>query len=274
MRDISGKVALVTGAGSGIGRETALALAREGAQLVLCDINADSLEAVRGEIDRTSKCLLAECVDVSSIDAMRVFADKVHAIVPAVDILVNNAGVAVVGTVLTTSYEDWQWIVGINLWGVIHGCHLFTPKMAERGQGGHVVNVSSMLGFNPSPDIASYSTTKFGVFGLSLCMSEDLKEHNIGVSVICPGVINTNITRTVRITGHDDADALRDKYVAFYGKRNYGPEKVARAIVRAIKRRQVIVPVSPESWAGYVLNRIWPGGNRALWHWVSKRVNK
>jgi len=274
MRDIAGKVALVTGAGSGIGRETALALSREGAQLIICDVNAEGLGAVRAEIESSGTCLLAERVDVSSFDEMRAFADKVHAIVPAVDILVNNAGVGLVGTILTTTYEDWQWIIGINLWGVIHGCHLFTPKMAERGAGGHIVNVSSMLGFNPSPDIVGYSTAKFGVFGMSLCMADDLAEHNIGVSVICPGIINTNITRQARIAGHADTEALRSKVVAFYGKRNYGPEKVARAIVKAIKRGQVIVPVSPESWFGYIFNRIWPGGNRAFWLWTAKRIQR
>ena len=272
MRDISGKVALVTGAGSGIGKETALALAREGARLIICDINADSLEPVRRQIDGLTQCLLAESVDVSKIEAMRAFADKVHALVPAVDILVNNAGVGLVGTILTTSYEDWQWIVGINLWGVIHGCHLFTPKMVEQGKGGHVVNVSSMLGFNPSPDIAGYSTTKFGVFGLSMCMASDLQEHKIGVSAICPGIINTNITRATRIAGHDNAEALRERVVQFYGKRNYGPEKVARAIVKAIQRNQTIVPVSPESWFGYYFNRLWPGGNRKFWRWAAKRI--
>ncbi len=274
MRDISGKIALVTGAGSGIGRETALALAREGAQVIVCDVNADSLETVRREIDGVGTCLLAERVDVSSIDEMRAFADKVHAAVPAVDILVNNAGVGLVGTILSTSYEDWQWIIGINLWGVIHGCHLFTPKMVERGKGGHVVNVSSMLGFNSSPDIAGYSTAKFGVLGLSMCMRSDLLEHSIGVSAICPGIINTNIAKTARIKGHDNAEQLRDKVVRFYGKRNYSPEKVARAIVKAIKRNKAIVPVSPESWFGYIFNRIWPAGNRAFWNWATKQIEK
>ncbi|MBM3289031.1 MAG: SDR family NAD(P)-dependent oxidoreductase, partial [Candidatus Hydrogenedentes bacterium] len=212
--------------------------------------------------------------DVSSIDEMRAFADNAHALVPAVDILVNNAGVGLVGTILSTTYEDWQWIVGINLWGVIHGCHLFTPKMAARGAGGHVVNVSSMLGFNPTPDIVGYSTAKFGVFGLSMCMRSDLKEHRIGVSVVCPGIVNTNITKTARITGHDNADQLRSKVIAFYNKRNYGPEKVARAIVKAIQRNTAIVPVSPESWLGYGLNRLWPAANRALWRWTAKMIEK
>ncbi|MCC6155038.1 MAG: SDR family NAD(P)-dependent oxidoreductase [Candidatus Hydrogenedentes bacterium] len=274
MREISGKVALVTGAGSGIGREIALALAREGTQLILCDINADALELVRHEVDGISSCILAECVDVASIDAMRAFADKVHATVPAVDILVNNAGVGLMGTILSTTYEDWQWILGINLWGVIHGCHLFVPKMAARGTGGHVVNVSSMLGYIPSPDVAGYSTAKFGVFGLSMCMRSELLDHKIGVSAICPGVINTNITRNARIRGHDNVSETRDKVVSFYGKRNFGPERVARAVLKAIKRNKAIVPVSPEAWFGYWFNRLWPAGNRAFWYWTTKTIQR
>lgn len=274
MREISGQIALVTGAGSGIGRAIALALAREGAHLILCDINAEALEPVRREIDGISRCILAERVDVASIDAMRAFAEKVHSVTPAVDILVNNAGVGLMGTVLSTSYEDWQWILGINLWGVIHGCHLFVPKMAARGAGGHVVNVSSMLGYIPSPDVAGYSTAKFGVFGLSMCMRSELCKHKIGVSVICPGVINTNITKSARIRGHENVNETRNKVVSFYGKRNFGPERVACAVVTTIKRNKAIVPVSPEAWFGYWFNRIWPAGNRAFWRWTTNAIQK
>ena len=127
----------------------------------------------------------------------------------------------------------------------------FTPKMAECGKGGHVVNVSSMLGFNVAGHRRLFD--KFGVLGLSMCMRSDLLEHSIGVSAICPGIINTNIAKTARIKGHDNAEQLRDKVVRFYGKRNYSPEKVARAIVKAIKRNKAIVPVSPESWFGILI---------------------
>lgn len=271
MSDISGKVALVTGAGSGIGRETALALAREGAHLIVCDIDADALHASAADINRVGKCLLAEQVDVSDLAAMTTFAERVHGIVPALDILVNNAGVGLVGSILTTSDDDWRWIVGINLWGVIHGCRLFVPNMAARGSG-HVVNVSSMLGYSPSADILAYTTTKFGVFGLTLAMANDLDRHNIRMTVVCPGLINTNITRTTRITGRDDVPEVRERIVRFYQRRNYGPERVARAIVRAIRRNKLIVPVSPEAWFAYYFNRLWPAGNRWFWRQLARRV--
>lgn len=272
MRDIKGKVALVTGAGSGIGRETALALARQGAILILCDTNAGSLATVQAEIDRISRCLLAERVDVSSAEAMALFAERVHAQVPAVDILVNNAGVAVVGSMLTTSLEDWRWIVGVNFWGVVHGCHFFVPNMVRRGQGGHVVNVSSMLGFNPSPDIVAYTATKFSVFGMSLCLVEDLRPHGIDVSVVCPGMVRTQIIESARITGYENPEQMRARVLRFYTKRNYGPERVARALVRAIERRRTIVVVSPEARFAYLFNRIWPTGNRVFWRWAKEWI--
>lgn len=264
MRELKGKVALVTGAGSGIGRETALALAREGARLIVCDVNEASLRGVEQELGTLSECLLARRVDVSDEHAMKSFSDEVHSKVPAVDILINNAGVGLAGNIIHTTLDDWKWIIGINLWGVIHGCHFFTPKMVERGQGGHVVNVSSMLGFFASPDIVGYTTAKFGVFGLSMCLREDLAGHGIGVSVICPGMINTNIVSTARVRAAVDTTELQRKVIASYQRRNYGPERVAAAVVNAIKRNRAILPVSPESWLGYYVNRVWPAGARAM----------
>lgn len=272
MRDMRGKVAVVTGAAAGIGRETALALAGQGAKLIVCDRDMDTLTAVRHEIAARSECLLAERVDVARFEEMRAFADKVHAVVPAVDILVNNAGVGMMGSFLSTTLDDWKWIISINLWGVIHGCHVFVPKMAERKAGGHVVNVSSMLGFSIAPDIAGYATTKFGVFGLSLCMRQDLRPHGIGVSVICPGIINTGIVRTSRYRGVADADRTRDHVVRAYQKRNYGPERVARAIVRAIKRNKATVPVSPEAVLTYYVHRVWPAAGHALMRWMARTI--
>ena len=271
MREIRGKVALVTGAASGIGRETALALAREGARLIICDVNESALAIVREELASISECLLAERVDVSNFDQMQAFADRVHDFVPCVDILVNNAGVAVMGDTLTTTMEDWRWIVSINLWGPIHGCHLFVPEMVRNAKGGHVVNVSSMLGFTPTPYIVGYTTTKFGVLGMSLCMRTDLRMYKIGVSVVCPGFINTNIIKDTRIRGISDKEKARELVQRACARRNYGPDRVARAIVRAVKRNQAIVPITIESKFAYYLNRLWPAAARALFTFSADR---
>jgi NAD(P)-dependent dehydrogenase (short-subunit alcohol dehydrogenase family) len=162
-----GKLGLVTGAASGIGRATAVALARAGADLVICDVNAAGLEETAGTIRGLGRQTLARTVDVARRDAMEAFAAEVHAAHPAVDILVNNAGVGLGGGLLDTTLEDWDWIVGINVMGVVHGCHFFVPPMVRRGRGGHVVNVSSGAAFAAPSSLVAYAATKFAVFGLS-----------------------------------------------------------------------------------------------------------
>ena len=252
----SGKIALVTGAGSGIGKETVLALAHAGAKLIVCDINEDTAKQTADEVNAITECLRADKVDVSDREGMRAYADSVHADIPAVDILINNAGVGLAGEFLATSLEDWDWIININLMGVVHGCHFFLPKMVERGQGGHVCNVSSLLGYWIGPEVIGYTTAKHGVFGLTECLRQEMRPHNIGVSTICPGIINTNIIATSRIVGKDDTEDMRSKVDAQYVKRNYGPDKVAKGIVKAIKKNRGVSPISPESWAMYYLNRL------------------
>jgi NAD(P)-dependent dehydrogenase (short-subunit alcohol dehydrogenase family) len=263
--DLTGRSALVTGAASGIGRATALALAQRGADLFLCDLDEAGLDATRREtaaLGRTASC---HTVDVASAEQMRAFASSVHERVPAVDILVNNAGVAIGGGFLDTSLEDWQWIVDINLLGVVHGCHFFAPAMVKRAGGGHIANVASAAGFLASAALAAYATTKFAVVGLSEALREELAPHRIGVTAVCPGIINTPITRNARLRGEAmEQEGAREEMVAFYEKRNYGPERVAGGILRAIARNRAVAPVSPEAWAIHYLKRLAPGLLRRL----------
>lgn len=259
VRDLRGRTALVTGAGSGIGRATALAFARRGADLVVCDVN----EAGLGETEREARALgrevLSRRVDVASRDEMRAFAEAVHARVGAVDILMNNAGVGLGGGFLHTSLEDWDWIVGINQMGVIHGCHFFVPPMVARGRGGCVVNVSSAAGYVAVEALSAYCTTKFAVLGLSEALRDELAPHGIHVVTVCPGIINTPITTSSRLVGPEATDEARRRMVDVYRRRNYGPERVAENILRAIQRRRAVAPISPEAWAMYYLKRLVPG---------------
>jgi len=268
VRDFGGKTALVTGAASGIGRETALAFARAGADLVVCDVNDAGLEETASALRGLGRRVLARRVDVASRDDVQAFADAVHRDHEAVDVLVNNAGVGLGGGLLDTSLEDWEWVLGINLWGVIHGCHFFVPRMVARKRGGHVVNVSSAAGFLASAQLLAYSTTKFAVFGLSEALRQELHPHAIQVTTICPGIINTPITTSARMRGAVGTSEARTALIEMYRRRNYGPERVAASILKAVARNRSVVPVSPEAWGMYLLKRLSPGlmdrVNRAL----------
>src|SRR5215207_9144671 len=148
------RVVVITGAGSGIGRATALSFAKQGARIAACDLDQARLDTLCTELG--DRHLFSRKVDVSDRLAMRLFADEVHGLAPAADILINNAGVGMGGPFLETSLDDWDWILGINLKGVVHGCHFFIPKMVDRGAGGHVVNISSILGIYPAPNVTAY----------------------------------------------------------------------------------------------------------------------
>ena len=268
---LHGKTALVTGAASGIGRATALAFARRGADLVICDIDeaglASSADAIRG----LGRAVQAERVDVSSAEQMAAFASAVHARLEAVDVLMNNAGVGIGGGFLDTSLADWDWILGVNLRGVIHGCHHFVPNMVKRGRGGHVINVSSAAGYSASSALAAYNATKFAVLGLSEALWDELQPRGIGVTAVCPGIIDTPITRSARLVGEMDQPELRDQMVRAYQRRGYGPERVAENILRAVQRGRLVAPISPEAWALYYGTRFAPWALRRSGLWLGAR---
>jgi NAD(P)-dependent dehydrogenase (short-subunit alcohol dehydrogenase family) len=268
---LHGKTALVTGAASGIGRASALAFARRGADLVICDVDeaglAASAEAIRG----LGRAVQAERVDVASADQMAAFAASVHARVEAVDLLMNNAGVAIGGGFLDTSLADWDWILGVNLRGVIHGCHYFVPNMVKRGRGGHVINVSSAAGYSASAALAAYNATKFAVLGLSEALWDELQPRGIGVTAVCPGIIDTPITRSARLVGEMDQPQLRDQMVRAYQRRGYGPERVAENILKAVQRGRLVAPISPEAWALYYGKRFAPWALRRIGLWLGAR---
>jgi NAD(P)-dependent dehydrogenase (short-subunit alcohol dehydrogenase family) len=266
--NLTGRTVLVTGAGSGIGRETAMESARRGADLVICDVNDAGLAETERDARALGREVLARHVDVADREQMAEFAAGVGESVGAVDLLVNNAGVGLAAEFLESELEDWDWIVSINLMGVVHGCKFFVPAMVERGTGGHVVNVASAAGYLASPVLTAYSATKFAVLGLSEALSEELRPHGIGVTAICPGLINTPITTSSRARGESADPARREKIAAAYRRRNYGPDRVARNILKAVDRGRVVAPVSPEAWFGYGAKRISP----RLVAWLSRRA--
>jgi NAD(P)-dependent dehydrogenase (short-subunit alcohol dehydrogenase family) len=266
--DLSGRIVAITGAGSGIGRELALLCARRGANLALCDINdaamGDTAEAAR----RLGRDVMTRRVDVSDPEQMTAFADATFSHFGGVDIVVNNAGVGLVGGFLDTSLKDWDWLVSINLMGVVHGCDAFIPAMINSGRGGQVVNVSSAAGLLANPALSAYSATKFAVLGLSEALRIELKPHGIGVTAICPGVINTAITAASPIRGIGDSDERRQRLAATYKKRGYTPERAARNILRAVDRNRAVAPIAAEAHVMYVLSRLAP----PLARWAAARM--
>jgi NAD(P)-dependent dehydrogenase (short-subunit alcohol dehydrogenase family) len=268
--NLHGRLVLVTGAGSGIGRATALLAAGRGARLAICDVNEAGLREVESEIDRSGREVLARKVDVSDRAQMAEFAEAVHGEAGVVDLLVNNAGVGLGAGFLETELEDWDWIVPINLMGVVHGCHFFIPRMVERRQGGHVTNVSSVAGFYATPSLAAYNATKFAVLGLSQGLRAELHSHGIGVTAICPGIINTPITESSRLRGVAAEPGRRDRMVNVYRRRNYGPERVAENILKAVARNRAVAPISPEAWFAYGMTRVSP----RLATWTARKLDE
>jgi NAD(P)-dependent dehydrogenase (short-subunit alcohol dehydrogenase family) len=256
-RTLQGKTVLITGAASGIGRATAMACARRGARLMICDLNEAALEETVAALRALGATVSARRIDVARREEVAALAEAVHAEVEAVDLLINNAGVAIGGGFLHTTLDDWDWIVSINLLGVVYGCHFFIPPMLRRGRG-HVVNIASSASFVASSALAAYSTTKFAVLGLSEALREELAPNGVGVTAVCPGLINTPITRAARLRGPADNAAARQRLVDMYAWRNYGPERVADGILRAVRRNRAVAPIAPEAWTLYYIKRFAP----------------
>jgi 2-hydroxycyclohexanecarboxyl-CoA dehydrogenase len=256
--ELPGALALVTGAGSGIGRSTALLLAERGASVLAVDIDEVAAERTAAECrERGSAIAGARRVDVADRGAMEQLADEVHGTHGPLDVLVNNAGVGLTGRFTDTTLDDWAWIRGTNLDGVVHGCALFGPPMVERGRG-QVVNVSSALSYVATATEPLYVTSKAGVLALSQCLRADWGRDGVGVSVICPGVIDTPIiTDGTRFRG-DQASAKKRRRMERVFKRGHRPEQAAAAIVDAIEGDRAVVPVGWEARAGWVLHRIGP----------------
>ena len=257
MKSFKDRVAVVTGAASGIGFALAERFAAEGMKIVMADIEATALASAEAALRGKAPAVLATEVDVARSEDMERLARETYAAFGAAHVLCNNAGVAVIGAAHEHSLADWQWVINVNLWGVIHGVRAFLPRMLAGGDEGHIVNTASMAGLTTAPFMSVYDVTKHGVVALSESMYKELRVASapIGVSVVCPGLIDTNIMRSSRNRPPDLAEegkagpmaqafgqALSDRLAG-----GYPPSEVAEQVIGGIREdRFYIVPAQPE----------------------------
>ncbi len=253
--DLDGKVAVVTGGASGIGKGIATRLAAEGARVIIADIQRDAMEATAAEIGA-----LGVLTDVS--DAQSV-ADLARAAVEAfgtVHVVCNNAGIGPLAPVADLTLDDWRWMIGVNLWGVIHGVHTFLPILKANREGGHIVNTASMAGLVAGPRLGAYAAAKYGVVGLTEVLAAELTADGsrVGASVLCPGTVHTSIGTSSRNRPADLPDAgFKDVDIELEDNPRYRwiyPEEAGAVVVRAIKRGDLYALTHPD-WYPMVAER-------------------
>jgi len=198
MENLSGKVAVITGGASGIGFATAKALAAKGAKIVIADIEATALDKAVGALSSSGAKAEGVVCDVANLASVQKLADTAFAKMGAVHIVFNNAGVAINGHLAQMKHSDWEWIIKVDLWGPIHGVEAFLPRMIEQKQGGQMVFTSSIAGLVPTEGLGVYSVAKYGVVALAETLRREARQHNIGVSVLCPLRVETNIGTSER----------------------------------------------------------------------------
>ncbi|MFF2554327.1 SDR family NAD(P)-dependent oxidoreductase [Nocardia sp. NPDC058058] len=255
-------LSVVTGAGSGIGRGTAKALADCGAEVIVADIDIDSARDAVAEIRGLGGVAFAYRLDVADTPALEAFAEQVRSEHGVPDVVVNNAGILVGGPLIDVPLRDFERITDINLMAMIHGCRVFGAQMVERGRGGHLVNISSMAAFAAAPYTGPYSISKYAVKHFSDCIRAEFAAHDIGVTAICPGLIATNLSNSMKADGILDAEqselarTLLLKGQALLGQH---PDKAGQSIVNAIRRNIAVEPIRPEARIARQVTRFAPG---------------
>lgn len=266
-----GSRVLVTGAAGGIGRAAALAAAARGAQLVLTDIKAGELAETGAMAEgRGAAVLASEIVDVTDHDAVVAFADAVHAEHGPIDVLMNVAGTSTWGTVDRLGHDDWRGMVDVDLMGPINFIEAFVPAMIEAGHGGHLVNVSSAAGLLGLPWHAAYSAAKFGIRGVSEVLRFDLEPHGIGVTLVCPGAVDTPLVESVRIVGIDRDHPAAREMAARFRRRATTATAVAAEIIAAVENGRYLVITSREIKLAFALERWCP----PLYRRLMRRLNR
>ncbi|HEX7777166.1 MAG TPA: SDR family NAD(P)-dependent oxidoreductase [Parvibaculum sp.] len=257
MTDIRGKVAVVTGAASGIGRATAIALAREGARLAISDVDRAGLAETAARISAAGGEAQTYLLDVSSREAVYAFAQDIEAQFGGADIVVNNAGIALVADVADMPYEDFELVMNIDFWGMVYGSKAFLPQLQRKG-GGHIVNVSSVFGLFSVPSQAAYNSAKFAIRGFTEALRHEMRGSAIKVSCVHPGGIKTNIMRNARFLQNVQTTVREEAASGFDRLARTTPDQAAATIVNGIKKNKPRILIGIDAKILDIIQRLLP----------------
>ena len=270
--DFRDKVAAITGAASGMGRALAVALAERGCHVAIADVHADGLDETRRRVQAVAgvRCS-THLVDVADRAAVEAFAADTVREHGGVDLIFNNAGVDVTATVEEMSYADFEWLVNINFWGVVHGTKAFLPYLRQAGQG-HVVNTSSLFGLMSVPTQSAYHAAKFAVKGFTDSLRLELDDTDIGVSCVMPGGVRTNIVRNARFRISDNQAPTQDEVVErFESRAGLSSEQAAEWILRGVSRNKARILVGRDAQIAAFLLRVFPVSYLKFMTWMRRR---
>lgn len=271
MQNLRGRTAVITGASSGIGRSLAKTLRRHGCHLALADIDPDGLAETADLVARDGLRTTTHIVDVASREAMETFVADVVEAHGSVNLVINNAGVTVEGSFEDQTLDDWEFILGVNLWGVIYGCKLFLPHL-KVADAGHIVNLSSIFGVVGIPGQTSYCATKFAVRGLSEALWEELDGTHVGITVVHPGGVSTNIAASAR--SYNDDEEAKQRVLEFFEKKTMPADVAADLIVDAVKAGEKRLVVTREALVADWVKRAFPvAGNQMVVSQMLKIMN-
>lgn len=257
MTTISGKLAVITGAASGIGRATAIELARRGARVAVTDVNRDGLAETEALIKAAGGEVTTYLLDVADRDAFHAFAQEIEETQGGADIVINNAGVAQIARVEDLAYDDFEWVMNIDFWGMVYGTKAFLPQLQAKGSG-HIVNVSSLFGLLAVPSQAAYNSAKFAIRGFTEALRHEMRGTEIRVSCVHPGGIKTNIVRNARFLQSTQATEREEAVTGFDRIARTTPERAGIVIVDGIEKNRERILIGMDAKIIDLLQRLMP----------------
>lgn len=271
MKTLKGKNVVITGAGGGIGRALALSFADEGCGLALSDIDGESLHGTESLSRERGARVYSRVLDVSDKEAMKGYPDKVAEALGGVDIVINNAGVVVVSSVEQHSIEDYEWLMGVNFWGVVYGCKFFIPHLRQ-SKDACIVNMSSVFGMLAMPHLSSYNAAKFAVRGFSESLAHELHGSSVRVMTVYPGGVRTDFVKKGRFGSTPGKKSHQEFNALFTTYSMSTPSAVSNAVIRGLKNHKKRVLVGPDAVSGDLVSRLFPVFHGRICRFIGSRV--